>query len=286
MIKKAVILLGGSGSRLGPSTLSINKHILPIFNKPMFFFPLSLLMLTNIKKFLFVVNKGEINIFKNILGDGRHIGIEIKFVEQQKPSGVPDAIALAENFTGKDRFAVILGDNFFYGSNLPALIQEKYKKKNILTFTYPAQNPSQFGILELDRFGKIKSFREKPKKTLSNLAITGLYVFDKDFYKYVKKIKPSKRNELEITDVLKIYKKKILNTKLGRGDVWFDLGTFEDIFKATNFVKNIQDRQSLQIACLEEISYSNGWVTKKKIKDSLDKLKNLSYRDYIKKFIK
>jgi glucose-1-phosphate thymidylyltransferase len=285
MINKSIIILGGKGSRLGPSTLSLNKHLFPVFNKPMFFYPLSLMMLAKIRNFLFVVNKGEVNYFKNILGDCKDLGIKVDFVEQIHPRGIPDAISLGKNFTKKDFFSVILGDNFFYGSNLPEILTSSFKKKNIITLTYPTQNPSQFGIIEIDAKGAIKSLEEKPKNPASNLAITGIYVFDKNFYNLKKKLKPSNRNELEIIDILRHYKKKIKNIKLGRGDVWFDLGTYADLFQASNFVKNIEERQSLSVACLEEISFSQGWIVEKNIKNRIKHYGSSSYSDYIKKLI-
>ena len=286
MITKAIILLAGTGSRLRPSTLSINKHLLPIYDKPMFFYPLSLLMLANIKDFLFVVNKGEIGTFKNIIKNPRDLGISITYIEQTEPGGIPQAISLGEEYTNKKNFLVILGDNFFYGSNLPELIFKNLKKNNILTFTYPTKNPSQFGILELNKKGKIKTLSEKPKNPKSNLAITGMYAFDNNFFKYSKKLKRSERNEFEITDILNIYKKKIKNIKLGRGDVWFDLGTYNDFNKASIFIKNIEQRQLLKIACLEEIAFLKKWINKRNIKNRIQDYKNSDYSNYLKDIIR
>ena len=225
MIKKAIILCGGTGSRLFPSTISSNKQLLPIYDKPMFFYPLSLLMLCGIKDYLFIVNPKQKKRFQQILRDENDLGIKIKFIEQLRPNGIPEAFILGKKFIGNDSVALVLGDNFFYGSMLTPLIKNSFLlEKGANIYLYPSKNPSSYGVVELNNKGKIEKILEKPKITKSNLVITGLYVFDKEVSKYVKKLKPSRRKELEIVDLIKIYhKKKELNLiKLGRGSAWLE----------------------------------------------------------------
>ena len=288
MIKKAIILCGGTGSRLFPSTISNNKQLLPIYDKPMFFYPLSLLMLCGIKDYLFIVNPKQKKRFQQILRDENDLGIKIKFIEQLRPNGIPEAFILGKKFIGNDSVALILGDNFFYGSMLTPLIKNSFLlEKGANIYLYPSKNPSSYGVVELNNKGKIEKILEKPKITKSNLVITGLYVFDKEVSKYVKKLKPSKRKELEIVDLIKIYhKKKELNLiKLGRGSAWLDVGSFDDLHSASNFVKNVEERQSYKIGCLEEIAYNNGWIKKFNILKRIEKFKNSNYSKYLKNII-
>ena len=288
MIKKAIILCGGTGSRLFPSTISSNKQLLPIYDKPMFFYPLSLLMLCVIKDYLFIVNPKQKKRFQQILRDENDLGIKIKFIEQLRPNGIPEAFILGKKFIGNDSVALVLGDNFFYGSMLTPLIKNSFLlEKGANIYLYPSKNPSSYGVVELNNKGKIEKILEKPKITKSNLVITGLYVFDKEVSKYVKKLKPSRRKELEIVDLIKIYhKKKELNLiKLGRGSAWLDVGSFDDLHSASNFVKNVEERQSYKIGCLEEIAYNNGWIKKFNILKRIEKFKNSNYSKYLKNII-
>lgn len=288
MIKKAIILCGGTGSRLFPSTISNNKQLLPIYDKPMFFYPLSLLMLCGIKDYLFIVNPKQKKRFQKILRDENDLGIKIKFIEQLRPNGIPEAFTLGKKFIGNDSVALVLGDNFFYGSMLTPLIKNSFlSKKGANIYLYPSKNPSSYGVVELNNKGEIEKILEKPKITKSNLVITGLYVFDKEVSKYVKKLKPSRRKELEIVDLIKIYhKKNELNLiKLGRGSAWLDVGSFDDLYSASNFVKNVEERQSYKIGCLEEIAYNNGWIKKFNILKRIEKFKNSNYSKYLKNII-
>ena len=288
MIKKAIILCGGTGSRLFPSTISSNKQLLPIYDKPMFFYPLSLLMLCGIKDYLFIVNPKQKKRFQQILRDENDLGIKIKFIEQLRPNGIPEAFILGKKFIGNDSVALVIGDNFFYGSMLTPLIKNSFLlEKGANIYLYPSKNPSSYGVVELNNKGKIEKILEKPKITKSNLVITGLYVFDKEVSKYVKKLKPSRRKELEIVDLIKIYhKKKELNLiKLGRGSAWLDVGSFDDLHSASNFVKNVEERQSYKIGCLEEIAYNNGWIKKFNILKRIEKFKNSNYSKYLKNII-
>tara|TARA_B100000029_G_scaffold379787_1_gene374687 strand:- start:8631 stop:9503 length:873 start_codon:yes stop_codon:yes gene_type:complete len=289
MVKKAIILCGGTGSRMFPSTLATNKHLMPVYDKPMFFYPLSVLMLSGIKNFLLIINPGQKKKYVELLNPYADIGINIEFVEQKKPGGIPEAFILGEKFIGNDSVALILGDNFFYGSMLTPLIKQSFQtKKGTNIYLYPSKNTSAYGVVELNQRGKIKRIVEKPKFTKSNLIITGLYVFDKNVSSYAKKLKPSKRNELEIVDLINIYKKKnnLKLIKLGRGTAWLDVGSYDDFLSASNYVKNIEDRQSYKIGCLEEIAFNNKWITKKNILNRIAKYKNSKYSEYLKDIIK
>ena len=288
MIKKAIILCGGTGGRMSPVTKTTNKQLLPVYDKPMFYYPLSLLMLCGIKKFLFIINPGQENNFKSLIGNPKNLGIEIEYINQEKPRGLPEAFILAEKFIGKSPVVMILGDNFFYGSMLSPTIKNSLKKSNGANiYLYPSQKTSSYGVVELNDKNKIINIVEKPKKTNSNLIITGLYVFDKNVAKYASKLKPSKRGELEIVDLIKAYhKKKKLNfIKLGRGSAWLDVGSFDDLNSASNFVKNVEDRQNFKIGCLEEISLSNKWITKKNIANRICENNTSEYSKYLRKLI-
>jgi len=289
MINKAIILCGGTGSRMFPVTKSINKQTLPLFGKPMFFYPLSLLMLCGIKNFLFIVNKNQKKYFSKTLGAVQDLGITIQYKTQQKPKGLPDAFIIGKNFIGNDSIAMILGDNFFYGSMLSPLIKESFLNhtgSNI--YLYPSKNTSAYGVVEFKKDGSIKKIVEKPKFTKSELVITGMYVFDKNVALYAKKLKLSKRKELEIVDLINIYKKKkLLNIiKLGRGSAWLDVGNFEDLQNASNFIQNIEQRQNYKVGCLEEVALNNGWITKKNVINRIKFFKNSNYSKYLKDLIK
>ena len=289
MIKKGIILAGGKGTRMSPLTKAVNKQLLPIYDKPLIFYPLSILMLAKIKDILIIVNKGQLNQYKKIIPNGKKLGIKINYIEQDKPRGLPDAFVIGEKFIGKDNVAMILGDNFFYGQNLTSKLLENTKlKKGAKVVLHKVQKPELFGVAKINNQKKIVSIKEKPRKFLSDLAITGLYFFDNKVVKYAKKLKPSKRNEVEIVDLLNLYKsKKQLSADIiGRGGAWLDTGSIEDFYKTSSFVSAIENRQGFKIACIEEIALSNNWITKKDIKDSIIFYGNCDYSSYLKKLIK
>ncbi len=289
MIKKGIILSGGMGTRMSPLTKAVNKQLLPIYDKPLIFYPLSILMLANIKDILIIVNKGQLNQYKKILPNGNNLGIKISYLEQSKPRGLPDAFVIGEKFIGKDNVAMILGDNFFYGQNLTRKLLECTKiKRGAKVVLHRVQKPEMFGVAKIDKKNKIISIKEKPKRYLSNLAITGLYFFDNNVIKYAKKLKPSKRGEVEIVDLLNAYKKKgrLSADLIGRGGAWLDTGSIEDFYKTSSFVSAIENRQGFKIACLEEIALLNKWIGKVQIKNSISFYGNCEYSNYLKKLIK
>ena len=288
MIKKGIILAGGLGTRMSPLTKVVNKQLLPIHDKPLIFYPLSILMLSGIKKILIIVNKGQIKNFQKIFFDGKKFGIEITFAEQKYPGGLPEAFIIGKKFIGKDNVALILGDNFFYGQNLSNKLKQTAKMKSgAKIFVHPVKSPSSYGVVTIKN-GKVIKIVEKPKKTNSNLAITGLYFFDNKVVDYTKNLKPSHRKELEIVDLLNKYKnkKKLKADYLGRGGAWLDAGTINDYYDTSAFVAAIENRQGLNIACLEEISLSNKWIGKKDILESIKFYGNCDYSNYLKKLIK
>ena len=288
MIKKGIILAGGLGTRLSPLTKPISKQLLPIYDKPLIFYPLSVLMLCNIRDVLIIVKKGEKENFKKVFGNGNDLGIKINYKEQLNPKGIPDAFIVGENFIKNSNIALILGDNFFYGQGLSEILRKSFSLKNgACIFTYPINNPENFGIVEKIRGSKKLKIIEKPKKTKSNRAITGLYIFDNSVVKYSKSIKTSKRNETEIVDLINIYNKKnkLRVTDLGRGSTWLDTGTIESLLAASNYVQVVEERQKYKIACLEEISYLKGWIKKKNILNRIKFYGNCNYSKYLKELI-
>ena len=288
MIKKGIILAGGLGTRMSPITKSVNKQLLPIYDKPLIFYPLSILMLSKIKDILIIVNKGELNQYKKLIPNGRNLGINLKFLEQPKPKGLPDAFILGEKFIGKDNVSLILGDNFFYGQNLSSLLIKNRKlKKGAKIILHKVKNPEQYGVAKLGAKNIIKGIKEKPKKFYSDYAITGLYYFDNKVVNYSKSLKPSKRNELEITDLIKKYltKKQLKAEMIGRGGAWLDTGSIEDFYKTSNFVSSIENRQGFKIACLEEIAFNNKWIKKDKILSAIKFYGNCEYSKYLKNLI-
>ena len=287
MIRKGIILAGGKGTRMSPLTKGVNKQLLPIYDKPLIFYPLSILMLSKIKNILIIVNKGELMPYQKLLGNGKSLGIKITYKEQEKPNGLPEAFILGENFIKKDNVALILGDNFFYGQSLSKTLLKCVALKNgAKVILHKVIDPEKFGVAKV-RNGKIILIKEKPKKFTSDLAITGLYFFDKNVVKFAKKLRPSKRNELEITDLLNIYRKKRkLNAEyIGRGGAWLDTGSIEDFYKTSNFVSAIENRQGFKIACLEEISLRNKWIKNKDILNAIKFYGNCEYSKYLKKLI-
>ena len=288
MIKKGIILAGGKGTRMSPLTKAVNKQLLPIYDKPLIFYPLSILMLAGIKEILIIVNKGQLYQYKKLLPNGNNLGIKITYLEQDKPRGLPDAFVIGEKFIGKDNVAMILGDNFFYGQNLTSKLQENTKiKKGARVVLHKVQHPEAFGVAKVDKKNRILSIKEKPKKFLSDLAITGLYFFDNKVVELAKKLRPSKRGEVEIVDLLNFYKsKKQLSADIiGRGGAWLDTGSIEDFYKTSTFVSAIENRQGFKIACLEEIALNNKWITKKQIIKAIGFYGNCEYSTYLRKLI-
>ena len=288
MIKKGIILAGGYGTRLGSLTKAVNKHLLPLYDKPVIYYPLSVLMLAGIRDILIITNKGEKSNFIKLLSDGTQLGIKIKFLEQDKPKGLPDAFIVGEKFIKQDNVVLILGDNFFYGQGFTNRLKNALKKnKGATIFTYIVNNPSDYGILENDKRNKIKRIVEKPSRPKSNLAITGLYFFNHKVVNFAKKLKPSKRNELEIVDLLNIYlKNKSLKSEfMGRGSAWLDTGNATNLFNASQYIAAIEERQGLKIACVEEISYQNKWISKRQILKRISFYGKCDYSDYLKKII-
>ncbi len=288
MIKKGIILAGGKGTRMSPLTKAVNKQLLPVYDKPLIFYPLSILMLANIRDILIIVNKGQLDQYKKILPNGDNLGVKITYIEQDKPRGLPDAFILGDKFIGKNKVAMILGDNFFYGQNLSSKLKQNTKlKKGAKVVLYKVHKPEAFGVAKINSSNKILSIKEKPKKFISDLAITGLYFFDNRVVDYAKRLKPSKRNELEIVDLLNIYRKKNQLTAdlIGRGGAWLDTGSIEDFYKTSAFVSAIENRQGFKIACLEEIAFNNKWINKKHIKNSISFYGNCDYSKYLNNLI-
>ena len=284
MIKKGIILAGGPGTRLSPLTKAVNKQLLPIHDKPMIFYPLSVMMLANIRNILMIVNPGQIENFKKLLGNGSKYGIKINYKIQNKPRGLPDAFNLGKSFIADDSVALILGDNFFYGQSLTKKLEKSALFKSGATiFLKEVNEPQNFGVAKIKN-NKIEKIVEKPKKYISKSAITGLYFFDKNVVKFVKKLKPSKRNELEITDLINKYKKngKLKFELIGRGAIWSDAGKIEDLNNVSNFVRSVEKVQGIKIACLEEIALSKKWITKNLITKNLKFYGNNDYSNYLK----
>ena len=287
MIKTGIILAGGMGTRMSPLTKAVNKQLLPIYDKPLIFYPLSILMLAKIKDILIIVNKGQLEQYKKIIPNGKRLGINIQYKEQDTPRGLPDAFILGEQFINNQNVAMILGDNFFYGQSLSSMLHTCIKlNKGAKIILHKVLDPQKFGVAKIKK-KKILSIKEKPKKFFSDLAITGLYFFDKNVVKYSKELKPSKRNELEITDLLNKYKQNnsLSAEFIGRGGAWLDTGSIEDFYKTSNFVSSIENQQGFKIACLEEISFNNKWIAKKEIENSINFYGNCQYSNYLKKII-
>ena len=288
MIRKGIILAGGYGTRMSPLTKAVNKQLLPIYDKPLIYYPLSVLMLAGIRNILIIVNKGQLLQFKKILQDGKRFGVKITYAEQVKPVGLPDAFILGEKFIGKDKVALILGDNFFYGQSLTKKLKDCIKMNSgCKILLHPVSNPELYGVANINANGKVISIKEKPKKSKSNLAITGLYFFDNKVVNFSKTLRPSKRSEIEITDLLNKYKRKnqLKSEFLGRGGAWLDTGSIDDFYKTSAFVSALENRQGLKIACLEEIAFKSNWITKKTVRDSINFYGNCIYSNYLKKII-
>lgn len=284
---KGILLAGGSGTRLAPITNSTNKHLLPIYDKPMIFYSLSILMLSGIRDILIITRREDLDLFKKLLGNGSNLGIEIHYAIQEKPKGVADAFIVGSDFIGNSNVCLMLGDNIFYGGRLSRkLLSAKGRKKGASVFAYEVKNPSSFGIVEFNKEMKIKSIQEKPKIPKSNYAVTGLYFYDNKVVDYAKSIKPSRRGELEITSINKIYleQNNLYVEVLGRGFTWLDTGTVESLVEASSFISIMQRQQGFYIACLEEIAYKNGWIDRESLLKQL-RGKDSKYHQYIKKLI-
>lgn len=285
---KGVILAGGRALRLYPITKGISKQLLPIYDKPMIYYPLSVLMLAGIKDILIISTKEAIPAFKKLLGDGSNYGITLTYAEQKKPRGLADAFIVGEEFIGRDSVALILGDNIFFGNGLPDLLRDSVSiGEGATIFGYYVGDPRQYGVIETDKDGRIRSIEEKPAKPKSNWAVTGLYFFDNDVVKIAKKVRPSKRGELEIVDVLRAYlDREELNLKLmGRGYAWLDTGTYGSLLDASMFIRTIEERQGLKVGCVEEVAYRMDFISDKKLK-SLAQDINTSYGEYLLNILK
>ena len=286
---KGIILAGGKGTRLYPLTISISKQILPVYDKPMIYYPLSVLMLANIREILIISTERDLPIFKELLKDGSELGLKLEYKIQEKPNGLAEAFIIGEEFIGDDNVALILGDNIFYGSGFTGLVEEAAKLENgAIVFGYPVKDPRAYGVVEFDENGKAISLEEKPVNPKSNYAIPGLYFYDNTVIQKAKNVKPSARGEIEITTVNEMYlSENKLNVKnLGRGIIWFDTGTHEALLEASNYIEAIQKRQGLYIACLEEIAYKKGWVNEKEIEKKIEKEKKNEYQKYLSLLIK
>ena len=286
---KGIILAGGSGSRLYPVTKGVSKQLLPIYDKPMIYYPLSVLMLAGIRDILIITSPSDQDNFKNLLNDGSQFGINLSYAIQPSPDGLAQAFIIGERFIGEDKVCLILGDNIFYGQGLTLILKQAASQESgAMVFTYQVKNPENFGIVEFDSQNKIISIEEKPIKPKSNNAITGLYFYDNDVVQVAKTIKPSARGELEITSINQVYLERgNLNIQcLGRGFAWLDTGTFESLLDASHFVETIEKRQGHKIACLEEIAFNQGWISKDKINEIASTLNTNSYGSYLKSLLK
>lgn len=286
---KGIILAGGSGTRLYPVTKAISKQITPIYDKPLIYYPLSVLMLAGIKDILIISTPRDIGTFEELLGSGKNLGLKIEYAIQDEPNGLAEAFIIGENFIGNDACALVLGDNMFYGHGLTGIVREAAKRdKGATIFGYYVNNPKAFGVVEFDENGKAISLEEKPEYPKSNFAIPGLYFYDSSVVEKAKRVKPSHRGELEITTLNEMYLNEgTLNVlSLGRGMAWLDTGTHDGLLEASNFVKTIQSRQGVMVACLEEIAYRNGWISKEKVEELAKPLLKSHYGEYLINLIK
>ena len=286
---KGIILAGGKGTRLYPLTMSISKQILPVYDKPMIYYPLSVLMLANIREILIISTERDLPVFKELLKDGSELGLKLEYKVQEKPNGLAEAFIIGEEFIGDDNVALILGDNIFYGSGFTGLLEEMSKiEDGAAIFGYPVKDSRAYGVVEFDETGKAISLEEKPENPKSNYAIPGLYFYDNTVVEKAKNVKPSARGEIEITTVNEMYLSEgKLNVKnLGRGIIWFDTGTHEALLEASNYVEAIQKRQGFYIACLEEIAYKKGWINEKDIEKKIEETKMNDYQKYLSLLIK
>ena len=281
---KGIILAGGSGTRLYPLTKAISKQIMPIYDKPMIYYPLSVLMLANIREILIISTPRDLPVFEELLGDGSQLGLKLEYKVQKHPNGLAEAFIIGEEFIGNDNVCLILGDNIFYGSGLSGLLEEAAKlEEGAVVFGYPVKDPRAYGVVEFDKNGKAISLEEKPEKPKSNYAIPGLYFYDNTVLKKVKSIKPSARGELEITSVNEKYLEegKLSVKRFGRGVAWLDTGTHEALLEAANFVQTVQKRQLFYIACIEEIAYQKGWIGEEEVRELAKVMMKTEYGKYL-----
>ncbi len=286
---KGIILAGGSGTRLYPITKSISKQIIPVYDKPMIYYPLSVLMLAGIREILIISTPQDIHLYENLLGDGTSLGIRLEYAIQPSPDGLAQAFIIGKDFIGDDSACMILGDNIFYGYDFSRTLREAAQiKDGAIVFGYYVNDPQRYGVAEFDKNGKVLSLEEKPENPKSNYAVTGLYFYSNDVVEKVKLVKPSKRGELEITDLNKIYLEEgRLNVKImGRGMAWLDTGTQDSLLEASNYISTIENRQGLKVACLEEIAYRNGFIDKEQLLSLGNQLKNSQYGQYLLKIAK
>jgi glucose-1-phosphate thymidylyltransferase len=281
---KGIILAGGSGTRLYPATLAVSKQLLPVYDKPMVYYPLSSLMLAGIRDILVISTVQDTRRFEQLLGDGRNWGIRLHYAEQPRPEGLAQAFLIGRKFIGKDSVALVLGDNVFHGHDLTKRFTEAARQKSGATiFAYRVTDPQRYGVVEFDRDNKAISIEEKPKRPKSPFAVVGLYFYDNQVVEIASNLKPSARGELEITDVNRAYLKqrKLKVITLGRGDAWLDTGTHESLLEASHFIETIEKRQGLKIACVEEIAYRNGWISKRKLRALAVPLAKSGYGEYL-----
>ena len=283
--RKGIILAGGSGTRLYPLTIAISKQIMPVYDKPMIYYPLSVLMEANIKDILIISTPRDVETFKELLGNGSQWGMNFEYKVQEKPNGLAEAFIIGEDFIGEDNVAMILGDNMFYGSHLPEILERaSLREEESTIFGYYVKDPRRYGVVEIDETGKAISIEEKPENPKSNYAVPGLYFYTNDVINIAKNVKPSARGELEITTVNDEYMKlgKLKVEKLGRGMTWFDTGTHDALIETASFVQTIEKRQGMQVCCPEEIAYKKGWITEKELSKQADKFIKTEYGKYLK----
>ena len=286
---RGIILAGGSGTRLYPITKAISKQINPIYDKPMIYYPLSILMLAGIREILVISTPRDLPLFKELLGNGEDFGVRLEYAVQEKPNGLAEAFIIGEEFINGDSCALVLGDNIFYGHGLTGILKEaEGRKEGATIFGYYVPNPNEFGVVEFDENGKVISLEEKPQNPKSNYAVPGLYFYDNTVVEKAKKVKPSKRGELEITSINEMYlqEEKLHVVNFGRGMAWLDTGTHDALLEAANFVKTIQSRQGVMVACLEEIAYRNGWISKEKVLELAKPLMKSKYGEYLVNLVK